>query len=277
LGGGARSPPQTLLIKMHEAEFSRFLTTMTPGNLWQLTPLRTLLMKYGLLGCGDPRDRIYSLKSLSSDIEDFPVDYQLEPLELFLKALAACSGESCFCISSHLLKVLQIDIPGITAHNEPGIQAGHEDHQDQPFIEFQLSSRAIITPNKITDWDYAVDTEDYEKMPYSWRTRNGKLYCVSLSNLYGYTYMRFAHIGSAQQWRCVALALPDVRDHKSDYTRQINFEKDAIGITLSPVRTTWNQKGFHLVFTRSGLLGFLSLVPSHNICDRESLDPYRFC
>ncbi|PQE09520.1 HET domain protein [Rutstroemia sp. NJR-2017a BBW] len=289
VGGGASSAPQIFLMDVQGTSVARFITTIASGSTWNPRPLLMLLKEYGLQNCKDARDRLYSLLSLAKDADNLPVDYNITLYELFWKTLAACGDGECPCLISHLIKVFKIGavdvFPQSAQHaslSNPGPSAtmiiGHE---DPPCIEFYLDVGDVLAPDKVAYWEYTVPDfpddesalighedeilERFSRMLLLWRTATGLVCSVSyhLAVRDHEIFMRFERAESTQPWRCVALGVPD--RVKSGLYKSLNLGKQTLGIMLlerSPGSDdNRRRKYFQLMFTRSSLLGYLSIVP----------------
>ncbi|KAH7092446.1 heterokaryon incompatibility protein-domain-containing protein, partial [Paraphoma chrysanthemicola] len=124
--------------------------TLRWNNLVRPDPLVSLLARFRARECHDPRDRIYSLLSLSSkEGRQVQVDYNSNPSTLAANVMRECQSLLCICSTALVLQALDIDNPTWEARR-PG-------EMDQPSLEFGM----VLTEKSLADAStFAFKTND---------------------------------------------------------------------------------------------------------------------
>lgn len=116
---------------VHNTAMVKFLRTGPPQL--KTSPLLYWLHTFQNTGCKDPRDRIYSLLSLSTEAPDIKVDYGGSRTKLFFQTMWACSRKRfCFCLPAFLMAGLRLhEDPDAEMTNLTSIPTINDDNENK--------------------------------------------------------------------------------------------------------------------------------------------------
>ena len=100
------------------------------ANVGAMPELLDLLIRFGLAGCTNKRDRVYSMLGLAKEGDRLEVNYQLQDARIAYDTLAACGSPYCICTVIHVT----------TRVFELHKTATEERYEEGPYIEFVVSA-----------------------------------------------------------------------------------------------------------------------------------------